>query len=563
MIAMTFSPFVVIAVAIAIGAALYVLQQLKVRYKVVVLPTSLFWRQAVANTPVRILRKRFRYWLAYLLSLLIALLLWLAAAQPHWTGGAEAPLHIFYLDASATMTAQNRFDQARDAMLSDLKQVGSEQRLVYVGGADNRLLVARGESEAQLQTRLNKAQASLSPSGFSQFIQQLSHRYTTQAVVLHYYGSARETPALPQNITLLNGYQAPALKDNKGIVAIGATPAVSGDRQRVDVLIRVTGETMQRNDLQIKLDGKPLSTRLIMPHANAFLLPDIAASGQSLTVHLSDADDFMADNDAQLILPDYTPLAVAIGPDIPESIRDVIQADTRLSVVAIPQAQVVIRRQGTLADVALPALILTEPQTQPQAFVLRYDQALDNAQQLTRNFTGLGLNQSVMQSLANTVQRPVTLTTEPATIRSLAIWNVLFNARSDFIKTPVMPNLVTRTLYWLSGQSPWVPYAKAGGIITDLSTDYSLSTSPALSSMTLGGLPYLAQAGTQQMGNTPVHVAINSDALSAAVMAPAPQRDTIALHSPFLLHYLLPLLVLLAALLLAVEWCLVQRGKMP
>src|SRR5205814_6815643 len=59
-----------------LAALLFVLQQLRTRYRDVTVVTTMFWKQVVDEAPVRKLRERFRHPWAYALILLIAGLVW-------------------------------------------------------------------------------------------------------------------------------------------------------------------------------------------------------------------------------------------------------------------------------------------------------------------------------------------------------------------------------------------------------------------------------------------------------------------------------------------------------
>ena len=65
-----------------LAGLLYALQRLRVQSNELVVATTMFWRAAVREAPVRVFTRRFRHFLAYLLTLLIAGLLWLAFAGP-------------------------------------------------------------------------------------------------------------------------------------------------------------------------------------------------------------------------------------------------------------------------------------------------------------------------------------------------------------------------------------------------------------------------------------------------------------------------------------------------
>ena len=102
---------------VAVAAALYALQRLRVRHESRTVVTSLFWREATEETRARSLFERFRHPLAYAMALLCAGLLWLGAGRLDGER-ADGTRHVFLLDASAGMGRDagsgTRFDLAVD-----------------------------------------------------------------------------------------------------------------------------------------------------------------------------------------------------------------------------------------------------------------------------------------------------------------------------------------------------------------------------------------------------------------------------------------------------------------
>ena len=76
------------AAAVLLGA-LYLLQRLRVRHREIPVVTTLFWKQAVEESRARVLTRRFRHPLAFLLIASIALLILLALAGPRPRAGAD------------------------------------------------------------------------------------------------------------------------------------------------------------------------------------------------------------------------------------------------------------------------------------------------------------------------------------------------------------------------------------------------------------------------------------------------------------------------------------------
>jgi uncharacterized membrane protein YedE/YeeE len=103
----------------ALAGLLFVLQILKARQKQVRIAAAGLWAQAARVAPLRVFRQRFQRWLAYLLVLAIALLLWTAGARPELSPRRDTARHVFYLDATAGLTGSDQFDRARSALIAD------------------------------------------------------------------------------------------------------------------------------------------------------------------------------------------------------------------------------------------------------------------------------------------------------------------------------------------------------------------------------------------------------------------------------------------------------------
>ena len=74
----------VLAGLAGLAAGLFVLQQLRTRYRDMTVVTTIFWKQVVDEAPVRKFREKFRHPLAYALILAIASLIWISFADPQF-----------------------------------------------------------------------------------------------------------------------------------------------------------------------------------------------------------------------------------------------------------------------------------------------------------------------------------------------------------------------------------------------------------------------------------------------------------------------------------------------
>ncbi|MDR6125675.1 hypothetical protein [Sphingomonas sp. SORGH_AS_0438] len=225
---------VTLAGAAALAGIVYLLQRLRARRRVLRLPTAGLWAQAMREAPVSVLGGRFRYWLAYLLILAIALLIWIAAAHPTWSpapGGGG--MQRFYLDNSALMTGGDDLARAKRALLADVRATPADRREVILGDAVGTRLLAPGESASLLSRRLDMVSAAVRPSAFADWARQVD------PATVRYYGAWGAAHPAARSAALRYGYLADPVPGNRGIVALGVTPAASGQAGKADLLVTV------------------------------------------------------------------------------------------------------------------------------------------------------------------------------------------------------------------------------------------------------------------------------------------------------------------------------------
>lgn len=557
--------------AVLIAAGLYALQRLKVRRRVVRLPAAMLWRQVVRDAPPRVLGRRFRYWWAYLLSLAIALSLWLAAAGPQPAATHDAHMQVFYLDASAWMTAGDDFADARRALLADVAAVPAAAREVRLGDLHDSPLLLPGEPLALLARRLDGVRAGAYPSGFGRWIADQRVR-ADAGLVVHYYGAAqvarRAAAKLPPQVELVPAHLAAPLAGNRGIVNLGVAPAGSGRWDRVDVLVETVAAGMPAvapDGLGFALDGKPWrpsALRVLGP--GRLLLQDVAAAGGELRVELRDGDDFGADDSAGIRLPQRQRIKVALGEGVPQAVRDLVAVDPALEQVAAAQAQVLVRLQETAQEPGRPALVLTRASSQPSAFV--FAAAQNEQRELADSLQQLGLSQEQNAALAGQLGRAVGVDLVAAPQRSVAVWRELFEPPSGFVQSRTMPVFVSQSLRWLAQPPWWSPFAQAGQALPQPSGLQALSQPPALAARGLGDAVYLPAAGHYPLGGERLAVSLLDREISLGVASAPPAAAAARQPRPLataLAGHWATWLLLAAALLLALEWHLLQRGRMP
>lgn len=558
----------VITGAVGLAALLFALQILKARQKLVRIAAAGLWAQAARVTPLRVFRQRFQRWLAYLLILTIALLLWVAGARPEMTPGRDAADHIFYLDASAVLMGRDDLAQARRALIADARNTDPARRAVYLDGAVATPLLQPGENLALLSQRLDGVKARPAPSGFAHALagRELDGAASSgRPSVVHYYGawSGARTVAPSADRRLVYGYLAAPTPDNRGIVALGVTPAASGDAGRADILVEAIGadgRPLPADALRFSRDGRDVGVETLARSDGRLIVRDVVADGALFTARLARSDAFPADDQASLRLPDERPVNVALSPGAPAAVVRAVRLNPAFSVTAPQDAQVVVRRSGERFGEDRPALVVTQSGDQP-AFVFTY--GVDEPEpDLSGALDALGLSDVETRALARTTGRDVSAETRPGQQRSVAVWSALFDDGGGFPAAASFPVFVSRTLSWLVDAGPWVPYAQAGTDLTDQSDLYGLSSDRRIAERALNGDLYLRQAGETRIGDLRLAVSLTDREITMDAARAAPSDVVVTPVRGPAVDLLFILLVVIAGLLLLLEWRLHQRGAM-
>ncbi len=557
---MSFSSFglpLTIAGGAGLVALLYLLQRLSARRRVIHLPAAGLWIQAMREAPVRMLGARFRYWFAFLLVVVIALLLWGAAARPQLPLTGSDGVDLFYLDNSALLTSSPELARAKRALLADVQATVPRGREVFLGDAVGTRLLNPGEDAALLSRRLADVGAVAQPSRFAGWLARAVARDAGKtAVTVHYYGAwpavhGAAAQATAKGVQLRYGYLAQPVPGNRGIVALGATPAASGLWRNADVLVAVaaaSGNVPTANDLRWTLDGKGYTPASVEPLGDGrYRIRDVVAAGGILGAALTRGDGFVADDSARFQLPDRRPLRVALLDGTPQAIAAVVKADDSLVLVPQGQAQVVVGNTVAVGRSGLPALVVADLAQQPQAFAFAGPGEVGRGD-LAGRLDELGLAQIDASALADALHRPIGVDVQDATRRRVGIWAALFAPASPFATSATMPVFVAQSLHWLGDADGWQPFAKAGAIPPDQSQLYGLTTRGSDDPLTARAdrvVSLTDRATTLAAADGTAHPPI---AGAGGVLPP---------------DFLFVLLLVAAGVLLGAEWWLFQRGVMP
>ena len=567
----------VIAGLAGLAALLYALQQLRTRYREVTVVTTLFWRQVVDEAPVRKLRERFRHPWAYALILGICSLLWLGLAEPQFGGTDDRTFYVLVLDGSAGMAAGNRFQQAVDQIERQAARLPRDRRQVIWAGASARTILNPGEHELLLSKRLERMTPDAAPASIERVVRQLSAarsgQQTTSIVV---FGDApvrkQVIDLLPASVTVARAAAATPLDGNAGITALGISDAASGDWDKVDVFVdlQTSADRKAPTDFQIELDGKPVpsqSMARVPGGANkGFVIQDLPAAGGLLTVKLAGNDSLSLDNAASVRLPVKPLVKVALSASLDAALGPVLEAD-RGVMIARDAADVVIRKAGENVGGNLPALEFVGAATQPEAFLITHPAVFDSAAVIRSAVTDIGLRQIDAMSLAQSSGRPIEVTVNEGKQWKFSVWQELLTEDYDFTRSRAFPLFVANAVRWLAGSKAWYPTVAAGRpLITNVAGEPArVLTVSGRAVDPLG--PDFVPAGAGELrldgGAKPLSVSL----LDADVTMGA--RDTALQPADLARVGLAPTsgaitwLLLLAAMLLAYEWVLFQRGRIP
>ena len=562
----------VLAGLAGLAGILFVLQQLRVRHAEITVPTTLFWAAAVREAPVRVFRRRFRHWLAYLLVLLICALLWIGFAGPEVDrqGGAEHT--VLFLDGSAHTSDPADFERAKRELVDDVAGLSPGSREVLFGGAHTLKLLSPGEDRRLLEKRLASLAPEASPSRLDEQLRLMTRNAAyPETVRVVVYGRApvgdRTLAGLPAGFSVSRAVEYEPAAVNHGITALGVGPAASGAWNRVDVRIGITssgGASIDPGDLRVGIEGGDLGGAALAATApGRFVLRDLIADGATLEVRIDKADKLSLDNVARLTLPERLRLRVAVAEGIDAAIHNAIHADKGLELVA-EDADVLVRQAGDTRPVDRPAITLRPMADQDTAFEIAYVGERDTRQVLEASVSRLGLDQIDAMALASAVDRPIGVAVFEGAERQVSIWSELLQPNYNFVHSRSFPLFLSKSLRWLAGEQAWYAYLAAGRTVTEQSVRSSLGAADNGALETLGADYLPARAGIVAVdGGADLQVSLLSEAVSDLSAGAAVESSALGTAAGVPLTGLVTWLILAALLLFGIEWYLYQRGLMP
>lgn len=561
------SPLSVALGLAGLAGVLFLLQRLRVRHREVDVVTTLFWREAVLETRARVLVRRFRHPLAYLLLLAIASLLWLALAGPKRAASGERQ-YVCLLDASAGMGHGRRFEEAAARVVEVADELPAERRRVLSCGESTRTLLAPGEETLLLEARLEGVAPSAAPASLASAIEDLAAQDGETTVFV--FGDAPLDEArlalLPESVVVerveLGG--AGLRAGNRGITALGVSPAASGSWDAVDVLVELSGyDLAAHGELGVRLDGEGVAlsaeTTREGERTRTLLFHDVPARGQRFEVSLDGGDDLALDDRAAIRLPDRPLLRVGLSASLDGVLRSVLEADPA-TVIVDGDADVYLAREGDAVPDGAPALRFVPLTEQDESFLVTFAEQREPEGVLFDLVGALGLEEIDPTALAEAARRPITLGARRGDAREVAVWAELLGEEYDFTDSRRFPLFIARCLRWLTDAEALRPWASAGEALRGTGVVFATAEGRQLDPVGVSFTPpvagdYLSESGeelTAALASREATLARPLEGLSD------PTSDVDGDGADWVTW-----LLALAGVLLLAEWALVRAGRMP
>ena len=568
----------VLAGLAGLAAGLFVLQQLRTRYRDMTVVTTIFWKQVIDEAPVRKFRERFRHPLAYALILAIASLIWMSFADPQFAASNDGTFHIAIIDGSAGMAAGNRFARAVADLERYVSSLPVDRRQVIWSGAELRSVLLPGEHDLLLQKRIARLAPEPAPASVERAIRQLSASPRAgQQTSIVVFGDApvrkQVLDLLPDSIKVTRASAADAaLKSNGGITALGVSDAQSGAWDRVDVLIdvqRVAGA--KPVDVQLALDGQPVPAEAITRSGTGddqhVLVRDMPAAGGLFTAKLTGgADDLSLDDTASVRLPDKPILKVQVSASLDRDLGPVLRADSGVALVT-SAPRIVVRKSGETIGGSAPALEFVPSASQSQAFVLTHPDTLDSNEVLADAVDRIGLTQIDAMALAQESGRLIEASINTGPQWRVSVWADLLSEQYNFTRSRAFPLFVANALRWLAGTPAWYPSVGAGRPLVAASVGSAVRViapngrvidplGTAFVPPRAGDLPVAANGRTLAVSliDPTLTAGVHDASLPTAAASPMGGGSGAGIAT---------WLGMLALILLAVEWHFFQRGRLP
>lgn len=514
--------------ALAIG--LFIAQRLRVQHREVEVMSTLFWQAAIEETRARVFVRRFRHLFAWVLLVAIASLLWLLLAQPV-SEPLDGTQHVVLLDWSVDDPELRESDL--QLAIDRAGTLPSSSREIIAVGEHLETLLAAGEPVEYASLRAGDVAESLEPAaqGVDWAVESLSSRAaSSRPLSLHLIGDVDlEQSYLRQLRPDIQVYRIPreSKMEEIRLTAFGVSDALSGSWRTVDVAIGIQSDSeLDPASVRLTMDDQPFEQAIQVITPDEFLVADVPAGGGVLSVNVN------GKTLGSLTLPRREPIRVSIEDGVPETLRALIEIDNACEVVT-DNAELLVGFSEN-ADLRL------SPDDEP-AFSIQSDDEDPNAA-LEKLIDALALRQIDAMAIAEQSGQVIDVQVVASEKRRIAIWSQLFTPSFDFAESRSCPILVARSMRWLAGRPALVPWVQQGDRLPAAAPEFDRA---------------VGDVADSEDGRKFLTTRLEEPIQSSASLEESPAANLFARVG------LLTWLGLIVSTLIAGEWMLYQRGRMP
>jgi hypothetical protein len=339
----------------------------------------------------------------------------------------------------------------------------------------------------------------------------------------------------------------------------------SGDR-RVLAVVPV-GNVLNGLNVQIDVNGQAVPSESVTRVGQGLVVHDVPAEGGLLTVRVARSDSLALDDRASIRLPKKPIVRVQLSSSLGAVLGPVLNSDPGVTLVDT-NADVVIRRAGESVGADAPALEFVRASSQAQAFVLTHPDSLNSNVVFAEAVEDIGLKQIDAMTMAHESGRPIEVSVATGRQWRFSVWEELLSENFNFTRSRAFPLFVANAVRWLAGTDAWHPFVAAGQplvsagageraqfvnaagrVIDPLNADF---VPPAAGELEYVGRPFSSLSVS--LLDPDVTRGARDEVLEMASLEPV---DLVPDSSPA------TWLLVLALILLGVEWYYFQMGRMP
>ncbi len=467
------SPLAVVAGLFALAGLLYALQQLRARFLETDVETLIFWKAVIEDSPVKVLREKFKHLWAYLFILLICALIWLAIAGPDVARDKGKTFSVLLMDNSVAMESEENFQQALSTLRSDLNQFESEGRQVIICGSYCRTLLNPGEDSVLLDERLKSIVYEPTASSIDSQLSLLAAmtRSEEQTNVLLYSAKPVNqflTERFPESFTVKQqSFDKKAINDNVAIASLGTSYSESGDHKSVDILFKVvsnSNEAVSLDDVELLLNGQLTTGLNVEPDSekDTYRIKNLNTDGQLLTIRLKKEDDLSMDNEASIRLPGSKTVNVALSNVTNPFINTMVSILPEIKRVD-GNPDILIRKINTSSDLMItpkvPSIDIMAEDIQQQSIIIGYpDEEVLNSK-IKPFVESLDLDRIHKD---DTTLSHIDVSYKSSERWTLQIKESLLSDKHYFVQLQEFPIFFAQMIAWFAGDEAWYPYVAVG-----------------------------------------------------------------------------------------------------